>query len=183
MQIIDTPLEGLKVLEPKVFRDERGYFFESYNDSKFPYSDQYNWVQDNESMSTRGVLRGLHYQTGKMGQAKLVRSVTGDIYDVAVDIRPDSESFGEWYGVLLTSDNKKQLLIPRGFAHGFLVISEFAIFAYKCDNYYHKESEGGIIFNDPRIAIDWPLDESELLLSKKDKALPTFGKHRTFSTT
>ena len=180
MQIIDTPLEGLKVIEPNVFRDERGYFFESYNKNTFPYSDQYDWVQDNESMSSKGVLRGLHYQTGKMAQAKLVRSVTGDIYDVAVDIRTDSDTYGQWYGVMITSENKRQLLIPRGFAHGFLVMSDMAIFAYKCDNYYHKESEGGIIYNDPQIAIDWPIGDDQLILSEKDRILPSLGKHRKY---
>jgi len=181
MKVIDTPIEGLKVLEPKVFSDDRGYFFESYNEQNFSKQDVYNWVQDNESRSTKGVLRGLHYQVGSSGQAKLVRSVVGAIYDVAVDIRPDSVTYGNWFGIVLNDINKKQLLIPRGFAHGFLVLSEEAIFSYKCDNFYKKESEGGILYNDPKLNIDWPLDGLELLLSDKDLDQPLFDKHRPYT--
>jgi len=178
MQIIDTPLEGLKILEPDVKIDKRGYFLETFNQERFPDAKIYNWVQDNESKSTKGVLRGLHYQTGAMAQAKLVRSVIGEIFDVVVDIRPDSKTYGKSFGFLLTGDNKLQLLIPRGFAHGFLVLSDDAIFSYKCDNYYSKESEGGIFYNDPALNIQWPTKGLTLVLSKKDRHLPLFGKHK-----
>ena len=178
MRIVDTPLEGLKILEPRVFEDERGYFFESFNQSSNDLFKSLNWVQDNESKSTRGVLRGLHYQTGEHAQAKLVRSVVGEIYDVVVDIRKESKTYGNWFGIKLTGENKKQLLIPRGFAHGFLVLSEEAIFSYKCDNFYNKESEGGIIFNDSNLKIEWPIVDNELIISHKDKLLPEFGNHK-----
>lgn len=180
MNIINTPIEGLVVLEPKVFEDDRGYFFESYNQSKLPEELRFNWVQDNESKSTKGVLRGLHYQVGDHAQAKLVRAIIGEIYDVAVDIRPQSPTYGKWHGELLTAQNKRQMLVPRGFAHGFLVISDVAIFAYKCDNYYSKESEGGIVYNDPSLNIDWPEIDDELKLSEKDLTQPTFGNHLAF---
>lgn len=177
MKVIDTGIKDLLVLEPSVFEDERGYFFESYNESKYP-SFPNLWVQDNESKSNRGVLRGLHYQVGDSAQAKLVRAITGQIYDVAVDLRTDSETYGKWYGTMLSASNKKQMYVPRGFAHGFVVISETAIFAYKCDNYYNKESEGGIIYGDPTLCIDWPIATSEMLLSAKDIEQPLFGDHR-----
>jgi len=178
MQIKDTPLKDLKIIEPTIHNDTRGYFFESYNRQHFPEELKFDWVQDNESKSTKGVLRGLHYQTGQMAQAKLVRSIVGEIYDVVVDIRPDSETYGKSSGILLTGENKKQLLIPRGFAHGFLVFSDEAIFSYKCDNYYDKESEGGIFYNDTSLNIKWPMKGLTILLSKKDSHLPRFGKHR-----
>ena len=177
MKIIDTPIQGLKVLEPRIFNDDRGYFFESYNRNLFPKDRKYDWVQDNESKSTKGVLRGLHYQAGEHGQAKLVRSVVGSIYDVAVDIRPDSDTYGEWYGIELNDQNKRQLLIPRGFAHGFLVLSNEAIFSYKCDSFYNAKSEGGIIYNDVSLGIKWPYD-GNIQLSAKDKTLPDFGDHK-----
>ena len=176
MNIIDTGIKDLLLLEPRVFEDDRGYFFESYNKSKYP--DFPNpWVQDNESKSSRGVLRGLHYQIGDAAQAKLVRAITGEIYDVAVDLREDSSTYGKYYGTMLSAINKRQMYVPRGFAHGFVVISEMAIFAYKCDNYYNKESEGGIIYNDPFLGIDWIIESSEVLLSSKDLELPFFGDH------
>ncbi|MFT6808549.1 MAG: dTDP-4-dehydrorhamnose 3,5-epimerase [Saprospiraceae bacterium] len=176
MNIIDTGIKDLLVLEPRVFEDERGYFFESYNESTYPdFSNP--WVQDNESKSNRGVLRGLHYQIGGAAQAKLVRAITGEIYDVAVDLRETSDTYGKWYGTMLTASNKRQMYVPRGFAHGFVVVSETAIFAYKCDNYYNKEGEGGIIYNDLSLGIDWPIESSELLLSSKDLELPAFGDH------
>ena len=176
MKVIDTGIKDLLVFEPRVFEDERGYFFESYNESNYPDFSTI-WVQDNESKSTQGVLRGLHYQLGDTAQAKLVRAITGEIYDVAVDLRSNSKTYGHWYGTMLTAKNKRQMYVPRGFAHGFVVISETAIFAYKCDNYYNKESEGGIIYDDPTIGIDWPIDKSEVLLSSKDMDLPQFGDH------
>lgn len=179
MNIISTPIADLLVLEPTVHSDDRGYFFESYNASRLP-ERAHNWVQDNESKSSRGVLRGLHYQVGAMAQAKLVRAVVGEIYDVAVDIRPDSPTYGQWYGAVLSEDNKHQMLIPRGFAHGFVVLSDTAIFAYKCDNYYSRESEGGILWSDKGLDIEWPIDVSELQLSAKDEVQPIFGDHLPF---
>ncbi|MCL4118220.1 UNVERIFIED_CONTAM: hypothetical protein GTU68_063397 [Idotea baltica] len=177
MKIIDTGISDLIVIEPAVFEDDRGYFFESYNKLKLPDFPN-SWVQDNESKSGRGVLRGLHYQIGDKAQAKLVRAITGEIYDIAVDLRAGSSTYGKWYGTTLSAENKRQMYVPRGFAHGFVVVSEIAIFAYKCDNYYHKESEGGIIYDDPTFGIDWPVEKSEIILSSKDLELPTFGSHR-----
>ncbi len=181
MIITDTPIADLKIIEPRVFHDDRGYFFESFNKSKFPASySSYDWVQDNESKSQKGVLRGLHYQVGEFAQAKLVRAIVGDIYDVAVDIRPDSPTYGHWIGQILTAENKKQLLIPRGCAHGFLVLSDEAIFGYKCDNYYSKEHEGGIRYDDREINITWPDIDMRFLLSDKDIAQPKFGAHKAY---
>ncbi|MEE9373269.1 MAG: dTDP-4-dehydrorhamnose 3,5-epimerase [Saprospiraceae bacterium] len=185
MEAFDTGIKGLKLIKPHIISDERGYFFESYSKVKFPSDGQNNWVQDNESKSKKGVLRGLHYQIGKQAQAKLVRAVVGAIYDVAVDIRSDSDTYGKWYGAELNDVNKLQMLIPRGFAHGFLVLSDQAIFSYKCDNYYNKESEGGIIYNDPNLDITWPRvnHEANLLpyqLSEKDNNLPVFENHIPF---
>jgi len=179
--ITNTPIADLKIIEPKVFHDDRGYFFESYNKSKFPPgSAAYDWVQDNESKSQRGVLRGLHYQVGQFAQAKLVRAIVGEIFDVAVDIRPESSTYGRWFGQILTDANKKQLLIPRGFAHGFLVLSDMAIFGYKCDNYYSKEHEGGIRYDDAEINITWPDIDLSYLLSDKDISQPKFGAHKAY---
>ena len=181
MIITDTPIADLKIIEPRVFHDDRGYFFESFNKSKFPESyAKYNWVQDNESKSQKGVLRGLHYQIGEFAQAKLVRAIVGEIFDVAVDIRPGSATYGKWFGQILTDVNKKQLLIPRGFAHGFLVLSDEAIFGYKCDNYYSKELEGGIRYDDADIDISWPDIGMNYLLSDKDIAQPLFGSHKAY---
>lgn len=177
MEFIDTGIEGLKLIRPRVFADHRGYFFESFSQAKFPDDCQYNWVQDNESKSTKGVLRGLHYQCEEHAQAKLVRAVVGSIYDVAVDIRPNSPTYGKWYGAELNDQNKLQMLIPRGFAHGFLVLSDEAIFSYKCDNLYHKESEHGIHYDDPGLQISWPLDDIDVVLSEKDEKQPHFGDH------
>lgn len=181
MNIIETPIKDLLIIEPRVFNDDRGYFFESYSGLKTPQLEN-PWVQDNESKSSKGVLRGLHYQVGEYAQAKLVRAVVGEIYDVAVDIRPDSKTYGQSYGILLSDANKKQLLIPRGFAHGFLVLSNTAIFAYKCDNYYSREHEGGIYYNDPQLKIEWPMNTDDLLLSEKDKVQPGFGNHLPFQS-
>lgn len=176
MRLIETKLKDCFIIEPNVFADDRGYFFESYNEEKFnkALDQNINFVQDNESFSSKGVLRGLHFQKGEFAQAKLVRVIKGEVLDVAVDLRPDSPSFGKYESVVLTGENKKQFFVPRGFAHGFVVLSDTAIFSYKCDNFYNKESEGGLIFNDKTLNIDWKLPESECLLSEKDKILPTF---------
>ena len=174
MKIIDTKIDDLLILEPKVFGDERGYFFESYTKNVFNdlVGTKYDFVQDNESKSSYGVLRGLHYQLTPYSQAKLVRVLQGRVYDVAVDLRKDSATFKEWVGVELSSGNKKQFLIPKGFAHGFCVLSETATFAYKCDEYYRPEAERGIIYNDPTLAIDWKVKDVDILVSDKDLVLP-----------
>jgi dTDP-4-dehydrorhamnose 3,5-epimerase len=175
MNFIPTKLEGCIVIEPKIFNDERGYFLESYNENTFQkgIGKQIHFVQDNQSYSTKGVLRGLHYQTGEHAQAKLVRVLHGEVLVVVVDIRPDSKTYGESFSVVLSGENQKQFFIPRGFAHGFLVLSETATFFYKCDNFYNKESEGGIIYNDKSLNIDWQFSNDELLISEKDAILPT----------
>lgn len=174
MIFTESKLQGCYIIEPKVINDERGYFMESYNQRTFQEKTGISqvFVQDNQSFSTKGVLRGLHYQTGVHAQAKLVRVIQGEVLDVAVDIRPESPTFGQYESVLLSADNQKQFYIPRGFAHGFLVLSETAIFFYKCDNFYNKESEGGIIYNDASIGIDWKMNLNELLVSEKDAILP-----------
>lgn len=176
MNVLETKLKGCFIIEPKIFEDKRGYFFESFNAKKFKNLTEVEtaFVQDNQSYSTRGVLRGLHYQTGDYAQAKLVRVVKGKVLDVAVDLRKESKTFGDYFSIELSEDNKKQLFVPRGFAHGFVVLSETAVFSYKCDNYYNKSSEQGIIFNDLDLNIDWELSECELLVSEKDIELPTF---------
>lgn len=179
MPFIDTSIEGLKVFEPRVFGDDRGYFFESYNKNSFIAAGiPTEFVQDNESRSVYGVLRGLHYQCGEYAQAKLVRVVEGAVLDVAVDIRKDSSTYGQSYSVRLSAENKRQLFIPRGFAHGFVVLSPTAIFCYKCDNFYNKESEGGLRFDDPTLGIDWEIEAADIILSEKDKVNPLFGQHR-----
>lgn len=178
MKLVDTPIEDLFIIEPTILGDNRGYFFESFNEKIFEnYGLKYNFVQDNESKSSFGVLRGLHYQLGPHSQAKLVRVVKGCVFDVAVDLRKGSPTYSQWFGVELNEDNKKQFLIPKGFAHGFVVLSEDAVFQYKCDEFYHPECEGGIIFNDPTINIDWKLEEKDIHLSKKDRELPLFAKN------
>jgi dTDP-4-dehydrorhamnose 3,5-epimerase len=170
MTVQETKLKGCFILEPKVFEDGRGYFFESFNQDTFNnlIGENITFIQDNESYSSKGVLRGLHYQTGKYAQAKLVRVIKGKVLDIAVDIRKDSPTFGEHVSLELSEDNKLQLFIPRGFAHGFIVLSDTAIFSYKCDNFYNKESEGGIIYNDKDLNIDWVLSENEFIVSEKD---------------
>jgi len=175
MNFIPTKLEGCFVIEPKIFNDERGYFLESYNEKTFQngIGQSVQFVQDNQSYSSKGVLRGLHYQTGEHAQAKLVRVLQGEVLDVVVDIRPNSKTYGETFSVVLSGENQKQFYIPRGFAHGFLVLSETATFFYKCDNFYNKESEGGIIYNDKSLNIDWQFSNDELLISEKDAILPT----------
>lgn len=174
MNFIETKLKGCFVLEPKIIRDERGYFMESFNQNIFQQGigESIHFVQDNQSFSTKGVLRGLHYQTCEFAQAKLVRVLQGEVLDVAVDLRPNSPTYGQYESVLLSADNQKQFFIPRGFAHGFLVLSSTAIFFYKCDNFYNKESEGGLIYNDVTVNVNWNFPESEFIISEKDQILP-----------
>jgi dTDP-4-dehydrorhamnose 3,5-epimerase len=163
-----TDIEGVYIIEPKVFGDSRGYFMETYNKEEFDKAGlKYNFVQDNQSKSHKGVLRGLHFQT-KHPQSKLVRVVSGEVFDVAVDLRKDSKTYGKWVGVILSEDNKRMFMIPRGFAHGFVVLSDSAEFTYKCDDFYHPEDDGGIMWNDPDINIKWP-DVGKIELSEKDK--------------
>jgi dTDP-4-dehydrorhamnose 3,5-epimerase len=169
-----TKLKDCFIIHDTVFADDRGYFFESLNQQKFNQLTglDVHFVQDNQSKSTKGVLRGLHFQLGGHAQAKLVRVLQGKVLDVAVDVRKESPTFGQHVAVELTGDNHVQLFVPRGFAHGFVVLSDEAVFFYKCDNYYNKASEGGVIYNDADINIDWQLKEEELILSDKDKILP-----------
>ena len=177
MNFIETKLKGCFILEPKIFNDERGYFMESFNEKTFQNGIGFNvhFVQDNQSFSSKGVLRGLHYQTGEHAQSKLVRVLQGEVLDVAVDIRPDSETFGQYEAVLLSGEKQNQFFIPKGFAHGFLVLSETAVFFYKCDNFYNAASEAGIIYNDPKINIDWQFEIDKLIISDKDKVLPNLA--------
>ncbi len=176
MTIKETKLKGCFVLEPNVFNDNRGYFFESFNKNTFEkfIGQKINFVQDNQSHSVFGVVRALHYQRGDHAQAKIVRVLSGTVLDVAVDIRKNSPTFGEHISIELSAENKKQMFIPKGFAHGFVTISETAEFFYKCDNYYNKESEGGIIYNDNDLAIDWKLAPNSMIVSDKDTLLPRF---------
>lgn len=168
----ETTIKDVYVIEPKAFGDKRGYFMETYNENDFiSVGLNYKFVQDNQSSSTKGVLRGLHFQK-KHPQAKLVRVISGEVFDVAVDLRKDSATYGQWIGVVLSSENKKQLLIPKGFAHGFLVLSDHAEFVYKCDDFYHPEDEGGIMYNDADIGIEWPL-AGGFCLSTKDMEHPS----------
>lgn len=173
LKVIHTAIPDVVILEPRVFGDDRGFFFESFNKRAFAelIGQEVDFVQDNHSMSAQGVLRGLHFQKGDAAQGKLVRVVRGAVYDVAVDIRPGSSTFGKWVGEHLTAENKRQLWVPRGFAHGFLVISEEAEFLYKTDNYYRPETEGAIIWNDPDLGIAWPL-QGQPSLSSKDAVAP-----------
>jgi dTDP-4-dehydrorhamnose 3,5-epimerase len=176
---IKGDIEGLYIIEPKCFGDNRGYFMETYNyeDFKAAGLDQV-FVQDNQSLSKKGVLRGLHYQKSH-SQGKLVRILKGQVFDVAVDIRPDSKTYGKWQGELLTEENKREFYIPQGFAHGFLVLSDGAEFAYKCTDFYHPEDEGGIIWNDSDLGINWPIEEDmELIISEKDMQQKKFSEFR-----
>jgi dTDP-4-dehydrorhamnose 3,5-epimerase len=178
MSFIKTDIAGLIIFEPKVWEDERGYFYESYNFDTFSKAGiDAVFVQDNQSRSTRGVLRGLHYQYGELAQAKLVRCIEGEVLDVVVDIREGSPTYGKTFSIILSAENKKQLFVPRGFAHGFIVLSETAEFCYKCDNFYSKAHEGGILFNDTTLNIDWNIHEGKLIVSNKDYENPKFGKH------
>ena len=177
MKATETKLKGCFFIEPTVFKDTRGYFFESFNQNTFNelIGKTIDFVQDNESFSSKGVLRGLHFQTGKYAQAKLVRVVKGTVLDVVVDMRKNSPTFSKHFSIELSEDNKRQLFVPRGFAHGFIVLSETAIFSYKCDNFYNKESEQGLRYDDPSLAIDWRLPANEFIVSEKDLVLPTLS--------
>ncbi len=177
MKVIKTKLEGVVIIEPQVFFDDRGYFFESFSQQRF--NEQVapiTFVQDNESKSSYGVLRGLHFQKPPFAQSKLVRVVKGKVLDVAVDLRKGSPTFGQYESVVLSEENKRQFFIPQGFAHGFAVLSEEAIFQYKCDNYYAPQSEGSVRWNDPTIAIDWQLLEKDIILSAKDEKAPLLSQ-------
>lgn len=174
MKLINTPIKDLFLIEPTVFADSRGFFYESYNAQKLAeHGITYQFIQDNHSKSSYGVLRGLHFQNYPYAQTKLVRVTQGKVLDVAVDIRKGSPTFLQHYAVELSADNNLQLLIPQGFAHGFVVLSETCEFLYKCDNYYHKASEGGIAYNDATLNIDWKISETEIILSEKDRQNPT----------
>ena len=179
MPFIKTEFSGLLVFEPNVFEDSRGYFFEAYNEKQFQQEGiDIRWIQDNQSSSTYGVIRGLHYQLPPYDQTKLVRVLRGKILDVVVDIRKGSPTFGKSFSKVLSAKNKRQLFIPKGFAHGFSVLSEKAEVLYKCDGFYNKESEGGIIYNDPALEIDWRIPAEEAIISDKDKVLPTLAECR-----
>lgn len=179
MPFQNTPIEGLLLFQPKVFEDDRGYFFESYNANIFKeVGIEASFVQDNQAYSSYGVLRGLHFQVPPFSQAKLVRVLQGEVLDVVVDIREGSATYGEWYGCILSDKNKAQLYIPRGFAHGYVVLSETAVFFYKCDNFYSKAHEGGIRPDCPILNIDWQLDLKDAIIAERDKNFPSLGAHR-----
>lgn len=174
MNIIETPFEGLLIIEPRIFNDDRGYFFESFNQQALQAATGFSniFVQDNQARSVKNVLRGLHYQNEPTPQTKLIRALEGTIWDVVVDLRPGSKTFGQWYGVELSAENKRQFLIPRGFAHGYSVLSDTAEVFYKCDNFYNKACEGGVLYSDPALNIDWKIDMNEAIVSDKDKVQP-----------
>ena len=178
MNVITMPIEGLLILEPKLLNDERGYFFEGYNSETLRSVAGFSntFVQDNQARSVKNVLRGLHYQNEPHAQTKLVRVLVGAIWDVVVDLRPGSETYGQWYGVELSSENKLQFLIPRGFAHGYAVLTDTAEVFYKCDNFYNKASEAGIYYADPSLNIDWKINLDEAIISEKDKMNPVMEK-------
>lgn len=179
MDFSNTPIEGLLVLTPKVFTDNRGYFYESYNKRTLEEAGlKVDFVQDNESFSSQNTLRGLHFQKPPFAQAKLVRVLEGAVWDVAVDLRAASPTFGKWFGVELSAENKKQFFIPRGFAHGFAVLTPTAKFAYKCDNFYNKPSEGSIRFDDAALQVDWKIDLSKAVLSEKDLKNASFAAYK-----
>lgn len=181
MKTTDGKLPGLFILEPVIFKDSRGYFFESYNREKVKqHLGDIHWVQDNEAGSHKNVLRGFHYQLPPFAQSKLVRVTEGSVLDIAIDIRPKSPTYGQYQSIVLSNENKLQFFIPAGFAHGYLVLSDYAVFNYKCDNYYAPKHEGGIRFDDPQLAIDLPVDPKSLIVSEKDRDLPDFGKHLPF---
>jgi len=170
MNFIKTEIDGVIIVEPRIFEDERGYFFESYNEAEFIKNGIHaKFVQDNQSKSSYGVVRGLHSQKGEHAQAKLVRVLEGKVLDVAVDVRKNSKTFGKYVAVELSAENKRQLFIPRGFLHGFSVLSKEAVFAYKCDNFYCKESEFGVSYNDSDIGVDWKIPQNQIIVSEKDK--------------
>jgi dTDP-4-dehydrorhamnose 3,5-epimerase len=178
-KFIETPIEDLYIIEPTVFGDHRGYFMETYNEKEFKEAClDMKFVQDNQSKSKKGVLRGLHFQY-KYPQGKLVRVIKGEVFDVAVDLRKNSKTYGKWYGVILSEENKRQFYVPEGFAHGFLVLSDEAEFTYKCTDFYHPEDEGGVLWNDPDIGINWPLEDiEEVILSEKDKKWKTLKEQK-----
>ncbi|MBQ2441605.1 MAG: dTDP-4-dehydrorhamnose 3,5-epimerase [Paludibacteraceae bacterium] len=177
MEVIKTKIEGVVILEPKLFKDERGYFFESFSQREFEQKvAPIRFVQDNESKSSYGVLRGLHFQNPPFAQSKLVRVVVGEVLDVAVDIRKNSPTFGQYVSCLLTAENHRQFFLPQGMAHGFVVLSQTAVFQYKCDNFYNPQSEGAIAWNDPQLNIDWQIDPKNVILSEKDKKHPLLSE-------
>ncbi|MEL7160895.1 MAG: dTDP-4-dehydrorhamnose 3,5-epimerase [Bacteroidota bacterium] len=177
MPFLPTPLTGAQIFEPRVFGDERGYFFESYNERTFRQAGiTARFVQDNQARSARGVLRGLHFQREDYAQAKLVRVTEGEVYDVIVDLRPDSPTLYEWYGLYLSAENQRQLYVPRGFAHGYLVTTEMATFVYKCDNFYTPEAEGGLRYDDPSLGIEWPLMDDGYILAERDQKFSLLTK-------
>lgn len=175
MVVKETKLKGCFIIQPQIFKDERGYFLESFNQRTFHKITglDVDWVQDNESQSSKGVLRGLHFQVGEYAQAKLVRVIKGKVLDIVVDLRPESKTFKQNFSIELSEENKTQLFIPKGFAHGFLVLEDDTIFSYKCDAFYNKDQEAGIIYNDNELKIDWKLNQDELIISEKDRVLPT----------
>ena len=181
MKVFKTEIDGVFIIEPVVFEDERGYFFESYNQEDLKKQGiDYNFIQDNQSKSRYGTIRGIHFQKGEYAQAKLVRVLEGTVLDVAVDLRRGSPTFGKHVAVELSAENRRQLMIPRGFGHGFSVLSETAVFAYKCDNVYNKASEGGLRYDDPALGIDWKIDPSKAILSEKDKVNPLLEEIECF---
>lgn len=181
MNIIETPLQGLLIIEPRIFNDDRGYFFESYNADAFKKATglDINFVQDNQARSTINVLRGLHYQNAPHAQTKLIRALEGAIWDVVVDLRKNSATYGRWYGVELSAENKRQFLVPKGFAHGYSVLTPTAEVFYKCDDFYSKENEGGLYYADPEINIDWKIDINNAIVSEKDKVQPTLKENNS----
>jgi len=177
MQIEETPIKDLLIIKPRVFADSRGYFYESYNRKNYnALGINVDFCQDNQSKSSYGVIRGLHYQLNPNSQTKLVTAIKGSVWDVAVDLRKDSPTFGKWFGVELTEENHWQFLIPKGFAHGFSVLSETAVFSYKCDDFYSPQLERGIFYNDPALAIDWKIPADKVMVSDKDKVHPVFSQ-------
>lgn len=181
MNVVTTPIEGLLILEPNVFNDDRGYFYESYNANTLIEAAglDIKFVQDNQARSTKNVLRGLHYQNAPHAQTKLIRALEGAIWDVVVDLRKDSETYGRWYGVELSAENKKQFLIPKGFAHGYSVLTETAEVFYKCDDFYSKKDEGGLYYNDASLQIDWKINLDDAIISEKDKVQPTLKENNS----
>lgn len=179
MKVIKTDIDGVVIIEPKLFKDNRGYFYESFNDVEFKTKvANTDFVQDNESKSSYGVLRGIHFQKPPFSQAKLVRVIKGKVLDIAVDLRKDSPTYGQWTGVILSARNKKQFFLPRGMGHAFVVLSKTAVFQYKCDNFYCKEAEGGITWNDSTLNIDWGISAKDIVLSEKDKGHQTFEQYK-----
>lgn len=177
MKVTTTKLEGVLILEPTVFGDERGYFMETYNQRVFAEAGvNALFVQDNQSLSRKGILRGLHFQTGEHAQAKLVRALSGRVLDVTVDVRPGSPTYGQHVAVELSEENRKQVYIPRGFAHGFIVLSDEAVFSYKCDNFYNKAAEGGVRYNDPALGIDWQLPAEMIQVNERDATFPLLAE-------